>query len=71
LITASTHGRSGIGRWFMGSVATVVRHSNTLLTVALPGCRTDGGTHAPRSKAPNLGPADASTILESIAGECP
>ena len=41
LIIMSTHGRSGIGRWFMGSVADkVVRHSNVaVLTVAPPGCR--------------------------------
>jgi nucleotide-binding universal stress UspA family protein len=41
LIIMSTHGRSGIGRWFMGSVADkVVRHSKIpVLTVAPPGCR--------------------------------
>ncbi len=41
LIIMSTHGRSGIGRWFMGSVADkVVRHSKVpVLTVAPPGCR--------------------------------
>ena len=41
LIIMSTHGRSGLGRWFMGSVADkVVRHSKVpVLTVAPPGCR--------------------------------
>ena len=41
LIVMSTHGRSGLGRWFMGSVADkVVRHSTVpVLTVAPPGCR--------------------------------
>jgi nucleotide-binding universal stress UspA family protein len=41
LIIMSTHGRSGIGRWFMGSVTDkVVRHSSrAVLTVAPPGCR--------------------------------
>jgi nucleotide-binding universal stress UspA family protein len=41
LIIMSTHGRSGIGRWFMGSVADkVVRHSKVpVLTVAPPGCK--------------------------------
>jgi len=41
LIIMSTHGRSGISRWFMGSVADkVVRHSPVpVLTVAPPGCR--------------------------------
>jgi len=43
LIIMSTHGRSGIGRWFMGSVAEkVVRHSHIpVLTVSPAGCRTD------------------------------
>jgi nucleotide-binding universal stress UspA family protein len=42
LIIMSTHGRSGIGRWFMGSVAEkVVRHSHIpVLTVSPAGCRT-------------------------------
>jgi nucleotide-binding universal stress UspA family protein len=41
LIIMSTHGRSGIGRWFMGSVAEkVVRHSHIpVLTVSPAGCR--------------------------------
>jgi nucleotide-binding universal stress UspA family protein len=41
LIIMSTHGRSGIGRWLMGSVTDkVVRHSPVpVLTVAPPGCR--------------------------------
>ncbi|OGO40015.1 MAG: hypothetical protein A2147_05025 [Chloroflexi bacterium RBG_16_57_8] len=41
LIIMSTHGRGGIGRWFMGSVTDkVVRHSPVpVLTVAPPGCR--------------------------------
>ncbi len=41
LIIMSTHGRSGISRWFMGSVADkVVRHSKApVLTVSPPGCR--------------------------------
>jgi len=41
LIIMSTHGRSGISRWFLGSVADkVVRHSTVpVLTVAPPGCR--------------------------------
>ncbi len=45
LIIMSTHGRSGIGRWFMGSVADkVVRHSKVpVLTVAPPGCRVGRG----------------------------
>jgi nucleotide-binding universal stress UspA family protein len=43
LIIMSTHGRSGIGRWFMGSVAEkVVRHSHIpVLTVSPAGCRVD------------------------------
>jgi nucleotide-binding universal stress UspA family protein len=47
LIIMSTHGRSGLGRWFMGSVAEkVVRHANVaVLTVAPPGCRQ--GTPSP------------------------
>ena len=42
LIVMSTHGRSGIGRWFMGSVAEkVVRHAKVpVLTIAPPGCKT-------------------------------
>jgi nucleotide-binding universal stress UspA family protein len=41
LIIMSTHGRSGISRWFMGSVADkIVRHSSIpVLTVAPPGCK--------------------------------
>jgi nucleotide-binding universal stress UspA family protein len=41
LIIMSTHGRGGIGRWFMGSVTDkVVRHASVpVLTVAPPGCR--------------------------------
>ena len=41
LIIMSTHGRSGIGRWFMGSVTDkVVRHAPVaVLTVAPAGCR--------------------------------
>ena len=41
LIVMSTHGRSGISRWFMGSVTDrVVRHSIVpVLTVSPPGCR--------------------------------
>jgi nucleotide-binding universal stress UspA family protein len=41
LIILSTHGRGGVGRWFMGSVADkVVRHSKVpVLTVSPPGCR--------------------------------
>lgn len=41
LIVMSTHGRSGISRWFMGSVADkVVRHSPVpVLVVSPPGCR--------------------------------
>ena len=43
LIIMSTHGRSGIGRWFMGSVAEkVVRHSHIpVLTVSPAGCRQE------------------------------
>jgi nucleotide-binding universal stress UspA family protein len=41
LIVMSSHGRSGINRWFMGSVADkVVRHSPIpVLIVSPPGCR--------------------------------
>jgi nucleotide-binding universal stress UspA family protein len=41
LIIMSTHGRSGISRWFMGSVTDrVVRHSVVpVLIVSPPGCR--------------------------------
>lgn len=41
LIVISTHGRSGIARWAMGSVADkVVRHSKApVLTVTPAGCR--------------------------------
>lgn len=41
LIVMSTHGRSGVSRWFMGSVADkVVRHSRApVLLVTPPGCR--------------------------------
>jgi nucleotide-binding universal stress UspA family protein len=41
LIVMSTHGRGGVGRWFMGSVTDkVVRHSPVpVLTVAPAGCR--------------------------------
>jgi nucleotide-binding universal stress UspA family protein len=41
LVIMSTHGRSGITRWALGSVADrVVRHSAVpVLTVAPPGCR--------------------------------
>ena len=43
LIIMSTHGRSGITRWTMGSVADrVVRHSTVpVLLVATPGCRPE------------------------------
>ena len=43
LIIMSTHGRGGVGRWFMGSVTDkVVRHAVApVLTVAPPGCRVD------------------------------
>lgn len=42
LIIMSTHGRSGVTRWLMGSVADkVVRHSPVpVLTISPPGCRT-------------------------------
>jgi nucleotide-binding universal stress UspA family protein len=41
LIIMSTHGRAGIGRWFMGSVADrVVRHATVpVLTASPAGCR--------------------------------
>jgi nucleotide-binding universal stress UspA family protein len=41
LIIMSTHGRSGISRWFLGSVAEkVVRHSIVpVLIVSPPGCK--------------------------------
>ena len=41
LIVMSTHGRSGIARWTMGSVTDkIVRHSNVaVLTVSPAGCR--------------------------------
>jgi nucleotide-binding universal stress UspA family protein len=41
LIIMSTHGQSGLGRWWFGNVADrVVRHSTIpVLTVAPPGCR--------------------------------
>jgi nucleotide-binding universal stress UspA family protein len=44
LIVMSTHGRSGIVRWAMGSVAEkIVRHSPVpVLTVTPPGCRKAG-----------------------------
>ncbi len=43
LIIMSTHGRSGVARWAMGSVADkVLRHSPVpVLTVAPGGCRID------------------------------
>ncbi len=42
LIVMSTHGRSGISRWVLGSVADrVLRHSTApVLLVSPPGCRT-------------------------------
>jgi nucleotide-binding universal stress UspA family protein len=42
LIIMSTHGRSGISRWALGSVADrIVRHSTVpVLLVSPPGCRT-------------------------------
>lgn len=42
LIIMSTHGRSGVTRWFMGSVADkVIRHSTVPVLVVSPaGCRT-------------------------------
>ncbi len=41
LIIMSTHGRSGITRWFMGSVADkIVRHSSVPVLIVSPtGCR--------------------------------
>ncbi len=41
LIIMSTHGRSGVSRWVLGSVTDkVVRHSGApMLTIAPPGCR--------------------------------
>jgi len=41
LIIMSTHGRSGVSRWVMGSVTDkVVRHATIpVLTVSPPGCR--------------------------------
>jgi nucleotide-binding universal stress UspA family protein len=41
LIIMSTHGRSGISRWLLGSVAErVVRHSHIpVLVVSAPGCQ--------------------------------
>lgn len=41
LIVMSTHGQSGVGRWWFGNVADrVVRHSTVpVLTVSPPGCR--------------------------------
>ena len=41
LIIMSTHGRSGVSRWVVGSVTDkVVRHSVTpVLTISPPGCR--------------------------------
>jgi len=48
LIVVSTHGRSGITRFFMGSVAErVTRHSPVpVLTVTPPGCRVPTGAAA-------------------------
>lgn len=45
LIIMSTHGRSGVSRWALGSVADrIVRHSTVpVLTVSPPGCRTSLG----------------------------
>ncbi len=44
LIIMSTHGRSGVSRWFLGSVAEkILRHSLIpVLTVSPPGCRIAG-----------------------------
>ncbi len=41
LIIISTHGRSGVARWFFGSVAEkVIRHSKVpVLVITPPGCR--------------------------------
>jgi nucleotide-binding universal stress UspA family protein len=42
LIVMASHGRSGISRWFLGSVAQkVLQHSSVpVLMVSPPGCRT-------------------------------
>lgn len=42
LIVMTTHGKTGVSRWFFGSVADkVVRHSTIpVMTIAPPGCRT-------------------------------
>ena len=42
LVIMSTHGRSGVVRWTLGSVAEkVLRHSPTaVMTIAPPACRT-------------------------------
>jgi nucleotide-binding universal stress UspA family protein len=45
LIIMSSHGRSGISRWTLGSVADRVLHYSTIpvLLVATPGCRVAQG----------------------------
>lgn len=49
LIVMSSHGRSGINRWLMGSVADkVVRHSPVpVLIVSPPGCRSSSRQNTP------------------------
>ncbi len=54
LIVMSTHGRSGVSRWLLGSVADRVVHGSTISVFLVPpaGCRMPGTAPAGRSSKP-------------------
>ncbi|MSQ13410.1 MAG: universal stress protein [Dehalococcoidia bacterium] len=63
LIAMSTHGRSGIGRWVLGSVADKVLHG-TLSPLLLYRARQDGGERGELTTV--VVPLDGSDMAESI-----
>ncbi len=65
LIAMATHGRSGVGRWILGSVTDKVLHhtSDPMLLVRPPEGAAEPGAESLRSL---LVPLDGSTLAESI-----
>ena len=71
LVVMSTHGRSGLGRWIMGSVAEKVLHASAVpIVVVRPQSdeRRDGALVAPEYKT-ILAPLDGSVQAEQALGE--
>jgi nucleotide-binding universal stress UspA family protein len=70
LITMATHGRSGIDRWLLGSVAEKVLRGGTnpmLLVRATEEAKTDGGATLKSIVVPLDGSELAETVLPTVA----